>query len=70
MLLIKDAAKTCSSKIAIEIVDNANWGIMEGESVSSLPRNRQQVSNFRRTLAENKESRKRNVQGQEMNLLQ
>ncbi len=36
---------------------------MEGESAGSLPRNRQQVSNFKRTLAENKESRKRNVQG-------
>ena len=63
MSLIKDSAKTCSPKIAIEIVDNANGGIMEGESASSLPRNRQQVSNFRRALAENKESRKRNVQG-------
>lgn len=61
--MLKDEAQSCTPKIAVEAVDDVKGGIMEAESAGSLPRNRQQVSNLRRSMTVNNEERRKNVKG-------
>ena len=49
--LLRREAQSCTPKVAVEAVDDANGGIMEADSAGSLPRNRQQASNYRRSLS-------------------
>ena len=45
----------------MEVVDETNGCIMEADSDVSLPRNRQQASNYRRSVSESNERRRKNV---------
>lgn len=49
--LLRREAQSYTPKVAMEAVDDANGGIMEADSAGSLPRNRQQASNYRRSLS-------------------
>lgn len=62
LTMLKEESKLSTPKIAVEIVDSCKGGIMEAEFAGSLPRNRQQVSNLRRTVNES-ERRRKNVHG-------
>ena len=55
--LLRKEAQSYTPKIAVEVVDDANGGIMEADSAGSLPRNRQQASNYRRTVSGSNERR-------------
>lgn len=61
--MLKSEAQSCTPKIAVEVVDDVKGGIMEADSAGSLPRNRQQVSNLRRSVTGNNERRRKNVKG-------
>lgn len=55
--LLRKEAQSYTPKVAVEVVDDANGGIMEADSAGSLPRNRQQASNYRRTVSGSNERR-------------
>ena len=56
--MLKDEVQNYTPKIAIEIVDDANGGVMEARSAGSLPRNRQQVSNLGRSATVQRKKKK------------
>lgn len=61
--LLRKEAQSNTPKVVVEVVDDANSGIMEADSAGSLPRNRQQASNYRRTVSGSNERRRKNVKG-------
>ena len=61
--LLRKEAQSYTPKVAVEVVDDANGGILGADSAGSLPRNRQQASNYRRSLSGSNERRRKNVKG-------
>ena len=61
--LLRKEAQSYMPKVAVEAVDDANGGMMEADSTGSLPRNWQQVSNYKISLSGSNEQRRKNVKG-------